>query len=60
MKELFNTFTTFSRYSGLKPNREKSETAGIGMLESVKVTVCVMKFIDLWNNTIKVTRIHFS
>ena len=60
IKELVNTFATFSKYSGLKPNHEKCEIAGIGMLKSVKVAVCGMKCIDLCNDTIKITGIHFS
>ena len=43
IKELINTFATFSRYSGLKSNHEKFEIAGIGVLKSVKVEVCGMK-----------------
>ena len=60
IKELINTFATFSKYSGLKPNHEKCEIAGIGVLKSVKVAVCGMKCIDLCNDTIKITGIHFS
>ena len=60
IKKLINTFATFSKLSGLKPNHEKCEIAGIGMLKSVKVAVCGMKCIDLCNDTIKVTGIHFS
>ena len=60
IKELLNTFATFSKYSGLKPNHEKCEIAGIGVLQSVKVAVCGMKCIDLCNDTIKITGVHFS
>ena len=60
MKELLNTFATFSKYSGLKSNHEKCEIARIGVLENVKVTVCGMKCIDLCNDAIKITGIHFS
>ena len=60
IKELLNTFATFSKYSGLKPNHEKCEIAGIGVLKSVKVAVCGMKCIDLCNDTIKITETHFS
>ena len=60
IKELFNTFATFSKYSGLKPNHKKCEIAGSGVLKSVKVAVCDMKSIDLCNDTIKITGIHFS
>ena len=57
IKELLNTFATFSKYSGLIPNHEKCEIAGIGVL---KVAFCGMKCIDLCNDTIKITGIHFS
>ena len=57
IKELLNTFPTFSKYSGLTPNHEKCEIAGIGVL---KVTFCGMKCIDFCNDTIKITGIHFS
>ena len=60
IKELINTFAKFSKYSGLKPNHEKCKIAGIGVLKSVKVAVCGMKCIDLCNDTIKITGIHFS
>ena len=59
IKELINTFTTFSQYSGLKPNHEKCEIAGIGVLKSVKVAVCGMKCTDLCHDTIKITGIYF-
>ena len=60
IKELVFTFATFSKYSGLKPNREKCEIAGIGVFGSVKKTVYGMKCVDLCNDTIKITGIHFS
>ena len=60
IKELINTFATFSKYSGLKPNHEKCKIAGIGVLKSMKVAVCDMKCTDLCNDTIKITGIHFS
>ena len=59
IKELINTFAAFSKYPGLKPNHEKCEIAGIGVLKSVKVAFCGMKCIDLCNDTIKITGIHF-
>ena len=60
IKELLDTFVTFSKYSGLKPNHEKCKIAGIGVLKSVKVIICGMKCIDLCIDTIKITGIHFS
>ena len=60
IKELLNTFTTFSKYSELKPNQEKCGVAGIGVLKNVEVAACGMKCIDLCNDTINITGIHFS
>ena len=54
------TFSTFSQYSWLKPNYEKWEIAGIGVLKSVKVAVCGMKCIGLCKDTIRITGVHFS
>ena len=47
IKEVVNIFTTISKHSGLKPNHENGEIAGIGVLKSVKVAVCGLKCIDL-------------
>ena len=43
----------------MKPNHEKGELAGIGVLESVNVPVCGTKCIDLCNDTIKIIGIYF-
>ena len=53
-------FSFFSQYSCLKPNYEKCEIAGIGVLKSVKVAVCGMKCVDLCKDTIRITGVHFS
>ena len=50
----------FQSIQGLKPNHEKCKISGIRVLKSVKVVVCGMKCIDLCNDTIKITGIHFS
>ena len=34
-------------FSGLKPNKEKCEVAGIGVKKGVKVALCGMKNINL-------------
>ena len=60
IKELINTFASFSKYSGVKPNHEKCEIVGIGVLKTMKVEVCAMNCVDLCNDTIKITGIHFS
>ena len=53
-------FSFFSQYSCLKPNYEKCEIAGTGVLKSVKVAVCGMKCVDLCKDTIRITGVHFS
>ena len=48
IKELIKIFVTFSKYSGLKLNHKKCEISGIGVLQSVKVTVCGMKCTEVY------------
>ena len=43
----------FSQFSGLKPNKSKCEIAGIGVLKGVKVTLCGMRCVNLYEDTIK-------
>ena len=59
IRQLMETFSTFSQYSSLKSNYEKCEIAGIGVLKSLKVPVCSMKYVDLCKDTIKITSAHF-
>ena len=47
LRQIIETFSTFSQYSCLKPNYEKCEIAGIGDLTSVEVAVCDIKCVDL-------------
>ena len=54
------TFSTFSQYFCLKPNYEKCEIAGIGVLKSIKVVVCGVKYIVLFKYIITITGVHFS
>ena len=54
------TFSIFSQYSCLKPNYEKCEIAGIGVLKSVKVIVCGVKCVDLCKDIKQITYVHFS
>ena len=58
IKKLIKIFVTFSKYSGLKLNHKKCRNSGIGVLQSVKVTVCGTKCTDLCNDNIKVTGTH--
>ena len=60
MRQLMETWSTFSQYSCLNPNYEKCEIAEIGVLKSVKVAVCGMKCVTLCKDTIKITGVHFS
>ena len=60
MKELLNTISSYSSFSGLKPNLSKFEVAGIGLLKGVKVAVCRIKCIDLTKDAIKVLGTFFS
>ena len=39
IKELLNTISLFSLFSGLKPNLSKCEVVGIGLLKGVKVAI---------------------
>ena len=55
-----NIFDTFSKFSGLKPNKSKCEIAGIGALKGVQVALCGMRFIDLVSNTVKILGIYCS
>ena len=52
--ELLKTFNKFSKFSGLKPNKNKCEIAGIGGLKGVNVALCGMECIDLTTNAIKI------
>ena len=60
IRQIMETFHTFSQYSCLKNKYKKCENAGIGALKSVKVAVCGMKCVDLCKDTIRLTCIHFS
>ena len=60
INEVISCFKNFSLFSGLKPNLDKCEVAGIGILKGVKVAVCGMNCINLTEETIKILGIHFS
>ena len=55
-----NIFDTFSKFSGLKPNKSKCEIAGIGVLKGVQVALCGMRCIDLVSNIVKILAIYYS
>ena len=58
--ELMNIFDTFSKFSGLKPNKNKCEISGIGALKGVQVAFCSMRCIDLVSNIVKISGIYYS
>ena len=55
-----NIFPTFSKFSGLKPNKSKCEIVGIGALEMVQVALYGMRCIDLVSNLVKILGIYYS
>ena len=57
---MVNIFHIFSRFSGLRPNLNKGEVAGIGFLKGVKVAVYGIQCVDLVLDTIKILETHFS
>ena len=59
IRQLIETCSTFSQYSCLKSSYEKYKIAGIGVLKSVKVTVCGMKCVGLWKDTTRSTGVIF-
>ena len=60
IKYMVDTFLFFSYFSGLKLILSKSEIAGIGALRGVQVALCVIRYIDLNNDTLKILGAHFS
>ena len=57
---LVDTFKVFSCFSGAKPNINKCEIAGLGILRGAQEAVCGLENTDLTNDTIKILGIHFS
>ena len=60
IKNLIDTFTVFSLFSGLKENFSKCEIAGLGSLKGVLEAVCGLKSINLATDSIKILGVHFS
>ena len=57
---LMNIFDTFSKFSGLIPNKSKCEIAGIGALKGLQVALSDMRCIDLVSNIVKILEIYYS
>ena len=60
VKNLIDTFTVFSLFSGLKANFSKCEIAGLGSLKGVLEAARILKSINLTTDTIKIVGVHFS
>ena len=58
--ELINELNTFSKFSGLKPNKRKGEIAGIGVLNGIQVSLCGMICVNLNNETAKIPGVRLS
>ena len=58
--ELMNELNTFSKFSGLKPNKTNCETSGIGVLNGVQVALCGMKCVNLNNETVNILGVRLS
>ena len=59
VKNLIDTFTVFSLFSGLKANFSKCEIAGLDSLKGVLEAVCGSKSINLRTDTIKILGAYF-
>ena len=59
-KVLLKVLNLFSGFSGLHPSFTKCEIAGIGVLKSVNVELCGVKYLDLTKKCIKVLGEHIS
>ena len=59
VKYLIDTFTNFSKYSGLKPNLSKCEISGIGSLKGVIKAACGLKSVNLTSDTLRILGVHF-
>ena len=53
-------FKHFSQFSSLKPNKSKLEIADIGVLKGVKVALCGIRCVNLYEDTIKIRGIYYS
>ena len=52
---LLEIFQHFLQFSGLKPNKSKCESkSGIGVLKGVKVALCDMRCVNLYEDTITI------
>ena len=59
-KEVLSDFKLYSNVSGLYPNLEKCEIAGIGVLKNFNVALCGMKSVNLLEHSIKILGVYIS
>ena len=57
---LLEIFKHFSQFPSLEPSKSKCETAGTGVLKRVKVALCGMRYVNLYENTIKKLGFNYS
>ena len=57
---LLETFSIFSKFSGLMLNESKCEIAPLGALRGSQVSIGTLKYVDLCTDSIKILGIHFS
>ena len=55
-----NELNNLSNFAGLKPNKTKYKSTGIGVLNGVQVALCRMKCVYLNTETLKILGVHFS
>ena len=60
MKKASKDIKSFSNFSGLRPNLDKYEIAGIGVLKNVNVALSGMKNTNLTKERIKILGVHTS
>ena len=58
--ELMKIFDVFLTFSGLKQNKSKYETAGLGALKGVNLALCGLERINLMFNAIKILEVYYS
>ena len=59
-KAIFKTFSTFTKFAGLKVNKSKCQIAGIGVKNGVQVALSEVQSIDLSNEYIKILGVYFT
>ena len=59
VKKTLTLIEFFSTFSGLRPNINKCEIAGIGVLKNVNVVLCGMKNINVTEESLKILGVHF-